>query len=82
MTPAIAIENRLESPIARAIEIMVHVRDRPEDLNEADTETAFIDPILSALSWELRDPFRVSLQYRHGPVIGHRQPLSKWLKVI
>lgn len=31
------------------------VRDRPEGLNEgADTEVAVIDPILSALNWELR----------------------------
>jgi hypothetical protein len=57
MTPAIAIEKRLESEIARALEIMGHVRDRPEGLNEADTKAAFIDPILSALGWELRDPF-------------------------
>ena len=67
MTLAIAIENRLESQIARAIEIIEHVRDRPKGLNEADTEAAFIDPILSALGWELRDPFSVSQQYRHKP---------------
>ena len=48
MTLAIAIEKRLESEIARALEIMGHVRDRPEGLNEADTKAAFIDPILSA----------------------------------
>ena len=65
MTLAIAIEKRLESEIARALEIMGHVRDRPEGLNEADTKAAFIDPILSALGWELRDPFSVSQQYRH-----------------
>ena len=67
MTLAIAIEKRLESEIARALEIMGHVRDRPEGLNEADTKAAFIDPILSALGWELRDPFSVSQQYRHKP---------------
>ena len=65
MTPAIAIEKRLEGEIARVLEIMGHVRDRPEGLNEADTKAAFIDPILSALGWELRDPFSVSQQYRH-----------------
>ena len=54
MTLAIAIEKRLESEIARALEIMGHVRDRPEGLNEADTKAAFIDPILSALGWERR----------------------------
>jgi predicted type IV restriction endonuclease len=67
MTVAIAIEKRLEREIARALEIMGHVRDRPEGLNEADTKAAFIDPILSALGWELRDPFSVSQQYRHKP---------------
>ena len=67
MTLAMAIEKRLESEIARALEIMGHVRDRPEGLNEADTKAAFIDPILSALGWELRDPFSVSQQYRHKP---------------
>ena len=51
MTLAIAIEKRLESEIARALEIMAHVRDRPEGLNQADTKAAFIDPILSALGW-------------------------------
>ena len=60
-----AIEKRLESEIARALKIMGHVRDRPEGLNEADTKAAFIDPILSALGWELRDPFSASQQYRH-----------------
>jgi hypothetical protein len=64
MTLAIAIENRLESEIARALEIMGHVRDRPEGVNEADTKAAFIDPILSALGWEPRDRFSVSQQYR------------------
>jgi hypothetical protein len=49
----IAIEKRLESEIARALESMGHVRDRPEGLNEADTKAAFIDPILSALGWEI-----------------------------
>jgi hypothetical protein len=54
MTLAIAIDKRLEREIARVLEIMGHVRDRPEGLNEADTKAAFIDPILSALGWELR----------------------------
>ena len=53
MTPAIAIEKRLESEIARALEIMGHVRDRPEGLNEADTKAAFIDPILSGADREV-----------------------------
>ena len=53
MTLAIAIEKRLEREIARALEIMGHVRDRPEVLNAADTQAALIDPILSALGWEL-----------------------------
>ena len=68
MTLAIAIEKRLEREIARALEIMGHVRDRPEGLNEADTKAAFIDPILSALGWELRDPFSVS----HSTAINHK----------
>ena len=42
MTLATAIEKRLESEIARALEIMGHVRDRPEGLNEADTKAAFL----------------------------------------
>jgi hypothetical protein len=48
MTLATAIEKRLESEIARVLEIMGHVRDRSEDLNEADTKA-----VLSALGWEL-----------------------------
>ena len=49
MTLAIAIEKaRRESGIARLLEIMGHVRDRSEGLNEADTKA-----ILSALGWEL-----------------------------
>jgi predicted type IV restriction endonuclease len=69
MTLAIAIERRLEREIARVLEIMGHVRDRPEGPNEADTKAAFIDPILSALGLELRDP-----------VTGHPEPISKWLE--
>ena len=65
MTLAMAIDKHLESEIARALEIMGHVRDRPEGLNEADTKAPFIDRILSALGWELRDPYSVSQQYRH-----------------
>jgi hypothetical protein len=56
MTLAITTEKRLEREIARVLEIMGHVRDRPEGLNKADTKAAFIDPILSALGWELRGP--------------------------
>ena len=53
MMPAIAIEKRLESDIARALESMGYGSDRPEDVNETDTKAAFIDAILSALGWEL-----------------------------
>ena len=63
--PATAIETRLESEVARVLEIIGRVRDRPEGLNEADTKAALIDPILGALGWELRDPFTASQQYRH-----------------
>jgi hypothetical protein len=49
MTLAMAIEKRLERESTRVLEIMGHVRDRPEGLNEADTRAPFIDPILSAL---------------------------------
>lgn len=54
MTPATGIEKRLESEVAHVLEIMGHVRDRPEGLNEADTKAAFIDRTLSALGGELR----------------------------
>lgn len=67
MTLTPAIEKRLESENARVLEIIGHVRDRPEGLNDADTKAAFIDSILSALGWELRDPFSLSPQYRHKP---------------
>jgi hypothetical protein len=67
MTLVIAIDKRLESEIVRVLEIMGHVRDRPEGLNEADTKAAFVDPILSVLGWEVRDPSSVSQQYRHKP---------------
>jgi hypothetical protein len=46
---------------------MTRVRDRADALNEADTKAAFIDPILGALGWEVRDPFTVSQQYRRRP---------------
>jgi hypothetical protein len=49
MSVAALAETRLKSEIARVLEIMGHVRDRPEGLNEADTKAAFIDLILSAL---------------------------------
>ena len=56
MTLAIPIEKRLEREIACVLEIMGHVRDRLEGLNEADIKAAFIAPILSALGRELRGP--------------------------
>jgi hypothetical protein len=37
MSAGPALEKRLESEIARVLEIMGYVRDRPEGLNEADT---------------------------------------------
>lgn len=49
MSGSTVTAKRLESEIARVLEIMGHVRDRPEGLNEADTKAAFIDPIMSAL---------------------------------
>lgn len=36
-------------------------------LSEADTRGAFIDPILGALGWDLRDVASVSREYRHRP---------------
>jgi hypothetical protein len=41
--------------------------DRSDRLSEADTKAAFIEPILSALGWDLRDVFSVSREYRHRP---------------
>ena len=58
---------RLVSEIDRVVEIMTRVRARTEALNEADTKAAFIDPILAALGWDVRDPFTVSQQYRRRP---------------
>ena len=70
MRLANAIEKRFEREIARALETMGCVRDRPECLNEADTKVAFIDPILSALGWELRDQQYRSSSSEHPRVLA------------
>lgn len=38
-------------------------RHRKEDLKEYPTRTIFIDPLLQALSWDVRDPDEVQLEY-------------------
>ena len=58
---------RLREEIERVLEHMDRAGDRSDRLSEADTKAAFIDPILSALGWDLRDIFSVSREYRHRP---------------
>ena len=38
-------------------------RHRKEDLKEYPTRTIFIDPLLQALGWDVRDPDEVQLEY-------------------
>ena len=38
-------------------------RHRKEDLKEYPTRTIFIDPLLQALGWDIRDPDEVQLEY-------------------
>ena len=57
----------LRQEIERVLAHMDRARDRSDRLSEADTKAAFIDPILSALGWDLRDVFSVSREYRHRP---------------
>lgn len=38
-------------------------RHRNEDLKEYPTRTIFIDPLLQALGWDVRDPYEVQLEY-------------------
>ena len=56
---------RLESEICHVVELLEQAEDWPQPLNEANTKAALIDPILTALGWDLRDPFSVSQEYRH-----------------
>lgn len=58
---------KLRDEIERVLAHMADARDRSDRLSEADTKAAFIDPILSALGWDLRDVFSVSREYRHKP---------------
>jgi predicted type IV restriction endonuclease len=60
-----ATSTRLESEIRRVVDLIEQVEDWPQPLNEANTKAALIDPILTALGWDLRDPFSVSQEYRH-----------------
>lgn len=57
----------LRQEIDRVLAQMERAVDRSDRLSEADTKAAFIDPILSALGWDLRDVFSVSREYRHRP---------------
>ena len=55
----------IRDEIERVLAQMDRARDRSDRLSEADTKAAFIDPILSALGWDLRDVYTVSREYRH-----------------
>ena len=56
---------RVNSEIERVLSGLAAAKDRSDRLSEADTKAAFIDPILGALGWDLRDVFSVSREYRH-----------------
>ena len=63
----LAGERKIRDEIERVLAHMVGAKDRSDRLSEADTKAAFIDPILSALGWDLRDIFSVPREYRHKP---------------
>lgn len=60
-------ERKIRDEIDSVLAQMAGAKDRSDRLSEADTKAAFIDPILSALGWDLRDIHSVSREYRHKP---------------
>ena len=58
---------KLEDEITRVRGLIDKVRDRSDSLNEQDTKAAFIEPVLAALGWDVRDLDDVSQQYRYKP---------------
>lgn len=58
---------KLEDEIMRVRGLIDKVRDRSDSLNEQDTKAAFIEPVLAALGWDVRDLDDVSQQYRYKP---------------
>ena len=58
---------KLEDEITRVRGVIDKVSDRSDSLNEQDTKAAFIEPVLAALGWDVRDLDDVSRQYRYKP---------------
>lgn len=58
--------HKLNVEIEQVLSRLAAAKDRCLDrLSEADTKAAFVDPILGALGWDLRDVLSVSREYRH-----------------
>jgi hypothetical protein len=59
-------------------------RFRKEGLKETPTRTIFIDPILEALGWDVRDPDEVELEYPtiDGKSVDYAMKLNRIPKLL
>lgn len=61
----------ITAKVAAAIDIVLkrirQIRDRNELIGEQNTKAALIDPLLSALGWELQEIDEVRREYRRKP---------------
>ncbi len=57
----------LANTLAQVGEDIERLRQRRKRIGEQDTKGSLIDPVLSALGWNLRDPDEVSREYRRKP---------------
>ena len=58
---------RLKATLQKVRKTIKQVRDRKDRFNEESTRTALINPMLSALGWDLLDIDEVSVEYQHKP---------------
>ena len=60
-----AIPRQTLDETTRKLRTRIHqIRDRKENIGEQNTKAALIDPILSALGWEIEELDEVSREYR------------------
>jgi len=57
----------LDETVGRLRNNIKRISQKRPDINEQMTKVALINPILSALGWDLEDPDEVALEYRRKP---------------
>lgn len=62
-----ATHKTLEEAILKLRKRVQQIRDRKESIGEQNTKAALVDPLLSALGWDLQELDEVSREYKRKP---------------